>query len=343
METKEPTRTKAGDRDSSVERNLSPDRDMGINASKLNRLHLDKPKLSGAARRRLKKARSRGEGTEGFMQSGPSSHASTSAPQTGPGTSKRTRTSSETPPSAKAKPTKRPRGTEPGVSFREALASPKMAIIKTSYPEDKLTESDIQYVQEVILRKIDEAQSSESLPLLRTFSLQDGALIYYCENQDTCNWLQKNLDGVEIKDKSILKVVEAKDLPKPVKVAFRTRDLKTSDPKVLLRRMQLLNKGLQTEHWKVVDRQPDPKGQRLILLMDKKSAELITSLGLAAYTGVDRGQFKILSDPGNKTGQETNLDEAAAKEGKDTTEPMETKDSSDTSPSETVQVSDVIS
>ena len=71
----------------------------------------------------------------------------------------------------------------------------------------------------------------------------------------------------------------------------------TNDPMVLLHWMKILNPGLNTEYWKVLDRYSDSWGQRLILLVDQESAKVIKEAKMAAYTGMDSGQFKILSDP----------------------------------------------
>ena len=65
----------------------------------------------------------------------------------------------------------------------------------------------------MIVKRINKAQHTNLQPLLWTFSLQDGALIYYCENQDTRGWLQINLNGVKIKEDFSLKVIDAKYLP----------------------------------------------------------------------------------------------------------------------------------
>ena len=44
-----------------------------------------------------------------------------------------------------------------------------------------------------------------------------------------------------------------------------------------------------------MNRRADSKGQRLILLIDLETANILKRMNLAAYTGVDKGLFKILS------------------------------------------------
>lgn len=88
-------------------------------------------------------------------------------------------------------------------------------------------------------------------------------------------------------------MIEAKDLPKPVK----TRET-TADPKVLVRRMTLFNTRLR-----VVNRQDYSMEQRLILLIDQESVKSIKEAHLAAYTGINRCLFKILSNHTKNKGQ----------------------------------------
>ena len=95
-----------------------------------------------------------------------------------------------------------------------------------------------------------------------------------------------------------------------IKVAFKTKDINTNNPEVLFRRLELLNPGLKTTYWKLIDRQEEPKGQRLILFIDQESANILKGMNLAAYTGVDRGLFKILFDPsGGETGTTLSADQ----------------------------------
>ena len=59
----------------------------------------------------------------------------------------------------------------------------------------------------------------------------------------------KNLatgSGTKLRDKFVLKVMETTDLPKPIKMAFKTMDIITKNSEVLFRRLELLNPGIKT-------------------------------------------------------------------------------------------------
>jgi hypothetical protein len=68
-------------------------------------------------------------------------------------------------------------------------------------------------------------------------------------------------------------------------VALRTRDKVVQNQEELLKWIKNLNPGLHIEHWRVLDKQSEPKGQRLILLVDRDS-----------LTAIKRTGYKILQD-----------------------------------------------
>ena len=74
-----------------------------------------------------------------------------------------------------------------------------------------------------------------------------------------------------------------------MKIAFKTKDIITKNPEVLFCHLELLNPGIKMTYWKLIDRQADPKRQRLNLLIEQESAKILKRMNLAAYTGVDKG------------------------------------------------------
>jgi hypothetical protein len=80
----------------------------------------------------------------------------------------------------------------------------------------------------------------------------------------------------------------------PVKVALRMRDKVAQTQDELLKWIKYLNPGLHTEHWRILDKQPEPKGQRFILLIDRDFLSVIKRTGYKIFTGRSRGTVKIL-------------------------------------------------
>jgi hypothetical protein len=61
-----------------------------------------------------------------------------------------------------------------------------------------------------------------------------------------------------------LKTKNARNLPKPVKVALRTKDKGEKSPDKMQKGIKVLSPG----HWRIFDKQSEPKGERRILLID---------------------------------------------------------------------------
>jgi hypothetical protein len=88
-------------------------------------------------------------------------------------------------------------------------------------------------------------------------------------------WLIEAGKGHRLREGNLLKTMDAMNLPRPVKMALMTWDKQSKDTEKLLRWIRDLNPGPNTEHGTVLERQLEPKGQRLILLVDRQSARAI--------------------------------------------------------------------
>jgi hypothetical protein len=153
-----------------------------------------------------------------------------------------------------------------------------MAIFKEMYPGDKLNEDNQQSILDV-LGEVLRRTPVEELPHLKSYRLEGSALIYICTDQQCGHWLSKAINNHRLETGTRLKVIEARNLPKPVKVALRVRDNVAQTQDKLLQWVKSLNPGLNTEHWKVLDKQSEPKGQRLIMHIDQDSLATIRSTG----------------------------------------------------------------
>jgi hypothetical protein len=106
-----------------------------------------------------------------------------------------------------------------------------------------------------------------------------------CTDKQSSQWLIKAIDNHRLGSGARLKATVGSNLIKTVKVALRTKK-KTA-----------LSPGLHTEHWRVQDRLPEPKGQRLILFIDRDSFKVIKQTGYKMFTGLTQGTVKVLSGP----------------------------------------------
>ena len=218
------------------------------------------------------------------------------------GGTKRPRSEVSTPSPNLATMQKKQRTKDHQVSFAHAVKAFKMAIVKETFPSDRLSNEDFDRVQMEILRKTDVTPLEGHMPKILRSTLQAGAAIILCNDEETANWLNENFHGNKEVVGTALKVLSASSLPKPVKVAFKTKDTYTKEPALLLKRLNRLNPELKSEEWRFIHKLVEPHSIRWIFEVDQVAAEAIRRADFGAYTGLDRGIFKILSDPNKPKG-----------------------------------------
>lgn len=180
---------------------------------------------------------------------------------------------------------------------REALASDlRMAIITNDYPATYIKNENMEPIACTLWQMI--MNQPDPLPRICLGNLSSGALHVFCEGSDSVEWL-RSLSGQTIGDVKI-KVINAKDLPKPVKMAWKSKNVWVKEISTVLNIMQRINPELHTNEWKVIDTEVGEGHIRRIVLMDKISADFIKSKGYWLYAGVDRAFFKLLDGEGKQ-------------------------------------------
>jgi hypothetical protein len=71
-----------------------------------------------------------------------------------------------------------------------------------------------------------------------------------CADQQSGQWLIKAIDIYRLESGSRLKATEARNVPKPVKVALRIWERVAQNQEELLKWIKNLNPGFHTEHWR---------------------------------------------------------------------------------------------
>jgi hypothetical protein len=110
-------------------------------------------------------------------------------------------------------------------------------------------------------------------------------------------------------------------------VALRIRDRVVQNHEELLKCIKDLNTGHDTEHWRVLKKETEPKGLRLILFIDRDSYISIRR----TFTGFSQEIVEVHRDPEAPNQQETVPDTESSKsisEGKGDDTPTPSDDSS---------------
>lgn len=247
------------------------------------------PKLSGAAKRKLNKQRRQQQTDEAKPGT------STGGTSTYKGGQKRNRSDGST-PTEKARPTKKssrdPKG--PVKSFKDALSDFHLAIVPGEFPEITINDEQAGLIKNHLLAKIDEMQEGGTAPRFSEVRLREGALMISCPDRDTWTWLEQTVRASSLWEGAKLSVIDAKEVPKPVRTMVWIPGPATK-PDTVLHRLAIQNPGLITKNWRVVNEKQDPKGQQLIILMEEKSWKRIQEkLHGKPYLNFSRVQFKVL-------------------------------------------------
>lgn len=265
-------------------------------------------KLSGAARRKLRKEKIRQEqgGKTGprLAQLGDGSTPKANLPGTSKGPQgsyqrqgvKRDRSEGSTPEGPKKcqQPKKRGRvSNDPGTSYAAALKDTKIAILPHGYPETSLSESQGELIKNALINALDEIAEGQQPPRFSGVYFRGGFLLASCADQATKEWLERMVEKCVPWEGAKLSVCDAKDIPKPIRALVWIPG-PIQEPEKTLRRLRVQNPGLQTSTWTVVDRKPDPKGQQLILMVDEASWRKIEELQCRPYFNLTRVFFKAL-------------------------------------------------
>ena len=216
-------------------------------------------------------------------------------PTEAPGTSKRAReVSSESPGTSGVSK----KGKSQGDSYREALTGVKMAVISDDHPTSEIPAGMLNTLRGVMWEMLE--ATPDPLPHVSTGRWISGAVHFTCVGEVAAQWLCR-LNGMTVGEVK-LRVVNARDLPKPVKMAWKSKNTWCVDTPKVLNMLQRFNPALKTAEWKVVDTLIEEGHVRRIVYMDKVSAEVIKTGNYYLQAGLDRSSFKLLDDTTGKTG-----------------------------------------
>ena len=156
------------------------------------------------------------------------------------------------------------------------------------HPEEQLSLEDVN----LVLAKVGEVfreTPDGGRPLLQSYMLEKGTILYACADQKSVDWLVTALHGFQIREGARLKATDVKHLPKSIKMALRTKDKVATGPEELLKWIMSFNPGFHTENWRVLDSRNEPFGRRLILLVDRDSAKIIEGTGYRIFMRLSEG------------------------------------------------------
>jgi hypothetical protein len=121
--------------------------------------------------------------------------------------------------------------------------------------------------------------------------------LHICVDEQHGQWLVRATDNHRLGSGARLKATDARNLPKPVKLAPWTWDKVAQTQDEMLKWITNLNPGLHTENWRILDKQSETKGHKLILHRDRDSFVAIKKTGYKIFTGLSQRTVTVLTDP----------------------------------------------
>jgi hypothetical protein len=220
-------------------------------AAGISTIGLKTKRLSGVQQKRLIRERKMREGTW-MVEKPPRKTPSHAKGEVGSsGGVKRPHLDSSIPPLDKQQP-KKPRNSQvQTVTYKEAVAGIKMAIIHRHHPDAKLHQTQIDIIQEKLLTAVDANLLGETPPQFLHPKFAQGVFCITCASESTKDWLVRTASGLgELWEGAELTVVDYKDVPKRPRVLDHIPD--TSEVNTVMTSLRKQNPELNTSDWSVM-------------------------------------------------------------------------------------------
>lgn len=262
----------------------------------LDNLGIKEKRLSGAQRKKLRKAEKMAAGTwtKQRPRKPPPGKSGGEAPVGG---SKRPISDSSSP--ATPHPKKARSGAAPTPSYKDATVGIKMAVIDARHPDVLLDQEQADLIQNKLVAAIDAIPFGEASPRFQRFpKFEVGILNITCADPTTRDWLTRTVREMEgLAEGLTLTTVETKDLPKRPK--FLVWIPEPVEESVVRNRLRKQNAGLRTEEWLLMSRKVEEKGQTLAYSIDGKSAKALEEADFKPYYCLGRVIFKQIHHKGS--------------------------------------------
>jgi hypothetical protein len=168
-----------------------------------------------------------------------------------------------------------------------------MAIMCDGYPKVQVTKDDFEKIQRAIGGLVDGLPEEGFTPKLVDTYWAKGAAIVVCLDEETKDWLGREVPKMNVGESSKLRMVGLEALPTHKRVVAWFPG-PAEDTERLFQRLRSLNRGLDTSQWRVYERKEEPKGVCLVLSMDSQSVITLEGLKWGPFSGVGQAVFSLL-------------------------------------------------
>jgi hypothetical protein len=188
---------------------------------------------------------------------------------------------------------KRPRSSGQPSYARATHEGLRTAIICDGYPKTQVTKDDFGQIQQVIGGLAYGLPEEEFTPKLVDTFWAKGTAIVVCLDEETKDWLGREVPKMNVGEGSKLRMVGLEVHP-TYKKAVAWFQGPREDTECLFQRLHRLNRGLDTSQWRVYERMDEPKGVRLVLSIESQSVTTLEGLKRRPFSGVGQAVFSLL-------------------------------------------------
>ncbi|XP_039310101.1 uncharacterized protein LOC105203618 [Solenopsis invicta] len=258
---------------------------------------LIKPRIrySGAARRRYKKMKERGELFEN-IQNSPSPIVSRSVNKEDAPINSQKRVMPEQSPcdSPNSHQNKKPKITDEKPTHAQAVARTKIAFVPEGYPDKRLSADEGGVVKKLIRERILQLPEDAVVPTFIGTWERDGAVIFNCANEASMDWLKSLSTEIKVED-TPLYVLPADELPKRHWIVVHSEESDLTAEEVI-KLLDKQNVGLVAKEWIIVkgSESKSVKSTHFAALITDLSLEGLKACGYKPFCGLGRATVKLL-------------------------------------------------
>jgi hypothetical protein len=162
-----------------------------------------------------------------------------------------------------------------------------MAIVCEGYPEVQVSKENFGDIQRAVGELVDGLPEEGFTPRLTDMYWTKGAAVVVCQDEKTRDWLASSVSTLRSWEGSKLKMVGLEALP-TYRIVLAWLPGPAEETGQYLQRLRRLNRGLETDNWRVCERKEESNGVRLVLSVDSRSIAALEKCSWRPFSGVGR-------------------------------------------------------
>lgn len=155
----------------------------------------------------------------------------------------------------------------------------KLGLIPPDYPQTTWSSEQLKQIQIAMLDRVRQLKHGSEKPIFNSCTFRPGWLSIVCADQITAQWVKHNAPTLKLWEGAVMKVVEERDVPRPHVFVGYFAEPATVSNQGIFDLIEGQNTGLKVRDWRVLRRVHKGPTVELTISMDPISAKMITDNG----------------------------------------------------------------